>query len=407
MKKLLLIFIFLSFNLFAESLKPQSQLAFEKELQSVKNEVDKKCFPDKYGTRACEKAKEAEENFWKDKRDNMTRVDNWVCKYTNTYKWVPRKERSGDTPYNQPEDVYRLLGAYCNDAYSPAGIASFTHKFKMEMEVEIPFNKVTNVEPLYQGDVIAVSGRIDLTHSIQKHFSGYRIKIIADSFKVIKKEGSLTDANTKDNTGKKKESLTDSDAEDKTNNKIKKLLEIARGEKKQNEIDQLEAEKLKQEAERKKHLQEVELRERKQRENDLKEAERIRQEAERKKQEAEYQKQQAKLRELQTDLAKFEKNEKALEDQYIGYKTDVSKLIYKHIKYPRVMQLRGRQKSLEAHLIIDNNGSYEVLFPSGDTGPFEKAVVNAVYASEPLPKPPGLDSNVKLKLIIPFNFSLN
>ena len=397
MKKLLLIFIFLSFNLFAESLKPQSQLAFEKELQSVNEEVDKKCFPDKYGTRACEKAKEAKENFWKDKRDNMTRVDNWVCKYTNTYKWVPS------------EDDYRLLGHFCNDAYSPAGIASFTHNFKMQMEVVIPFNEVTNVEPLYQGDVIAVSGRIDPTMSIQKHFSGYRIKIIADSFKVIKKEGSLTDANTKNNTGKKKESLTDSDAEDKTNNKTKKLLEIARGEKKQNEIDQLEAEKLKQEAERKKHLQEAELREKKQRENDLKEAERLRQEAERKKQEAEYQKQQAKLRELQTEQAILEKNEKALEDQYIknGYKTDVSKLIYKHIKYPRVMQHRGRQKSLEAHLIIDNNGSYEVHFPSNDFGPFEKAVVNAVYASEPLPKPPGLDSNVKLKLRIPFNFSLN
>ena len=93
---------------------------------------------------------------------------------------MPRPERSGNTRPDQPKDIYKLLGTFCTSAVSP--------HINTEMTLEIPISKAPNIQPLYNGDIIAVSGSIDKWLGIQSIlFGGYSVSIIVDSFKVIKK----------------------------------------------------------------------------------------------------------------------------------------------------------------------------------------------------------------------------
>ncbi|OZA15483.1 MAG: hypothetical protein B7Y05_03675 [Polynucleobacter sp. 24-46-87] len=168
------------------SLKPQSQLDFEKELKSAQAKVNSSGQP---GTRAYEEAKNELDNFWSSKKANMTRVDGWVCMYTNSYKWEPERNIGNPMKTSAPGpveyDQYELLGAYCTDADKPyKSIDAFRGG---ETGVRILVSKAKNIEPLYAGDVIAVSGPLNKTFGVQPQLNSYRIDIDADSMKVIKK----------------------------------------------------------------------------------------------------------------------------------------------------------------------------------------------------------------------------
>ena len=168
------------------SLKPQSQLDFEKELKTAQARVNSSGQP---GTRAYEEAKNALDNFWSSKAANMTRVDGWVCMYTNSYKWEPERNIGNPMKTSAPGpveyDQYELLGAYCTDADKPyKSIEAFRGG---ETGVRILVSKAKNIEPLYAGDVIAVSGPLNKTFGVQPELNSYRIDIDADSMKVIKK----------------------------------------------------------------------------------------------------------------------------------------------------------------------------------------------------------------------------
>lgn len=168
------------------SLKPQSQLDFEKELKSAQARVDSSGQP---GTRAYVEAKAALDNFWSDKRANMTRVDGWVCMYTDSYPWEPERNIRNPMKTSAPGpveyDQYELLGAFCTDADKPyKSIEAFRGG---ETGVRILVSNAKNVEPLYAGDVIAVSGPLNKTFGVQPQLNSYRIDIDAESMKVIKK----------------------------------------------------------------------------------------------------------------------------------------------------------------------------------------------------------------------------
>jgi hypothetical protein len=168
------------------SLKPQSQLDFEKELKSAQAGLNSSGQP---GTRAYEEAKAALDNFWSTKKANMTRVDGWVCMYTNSYKWEPERNIGNPMKTSAPGpveyDQYELLGAYCTDADKPyKSIDAFRGG---ETGVRILVSKAKNIEPLYAGDVIAVSGPLNKTFGVQPQLNSYRIDIDADEMKVIKK----------------------------------------------------------------------------------------------------------------------------------------------------------------------------------------------------------------------------
>jgi len=168
------------------SLKPQSQLDFERELKSLQSRVASAGQP---GTRAYEEAKNALDNFWSSKQANMTRVDGWVCMYTNSYKWEPQKNIGNPMKTSSPGpieyDQYELLGTYCTDADRP--YKSIDALRGGETGVRILVSKAKNIEPLYAGDVIAISGPLNKTYGIQPQVNSYRIDIDADSMSVVKK----------------------------------------------------------------------------------------------------------------------------------------------------------------------------------------------------------------------------
>jgi len=156
------------------SLKPKSQLDFENELRNLNLRVERALPP---GTRAYEAANKDLENFWKTKASSITRVDGWVCRYSDAYKWVPT-ERDG---------YYELIGFFCNDADRPYNAIEL---YTSEIDIRIHVSKARNIEPIYSGDVIAVSGPIRNSYSgIRPHGNSYRINIDADSMRIIKKGG--------------------------------------------------------------------------------------------------------------------------------------------------------------------------------------------------------------------------
>lgn len=168
------------------SLKPQSQLAFEVELKNLQERVRSSGQP---GTRAFEEAQDALDNFWKNKKSSLTRVDEWVCMYTNSYKWVPadninnpmKTSSRGPVEYDQ----YEILSAFCTDADKPYKALDVMRGG--EIGVRILVSKAKDIQPLYAGDVIAVSGPVREGFSIQPNVNSYRIDINADSIKIVKK----------------------------------------------------------------------------------------------------------------------------------------------------------------------------------------------------------------------------
>ena len=189
-KKLLAIFVLALITLAtvgcgektSSSLRPQSQLDFEKELKSMQARVNNS---GPHGSRAYEEAKAALDNFWKNKRANMTRVDGWVCMHTDSFKWQPRI----NNPYGESgpaeKNEYSLPGDFCSDADIP--YERFMGFRQGHTYVKIPVSKAQNIEPLYPGDVIAITGKIRSIGPDIDILRNYYIRIDADSIKVVKK----------------------------------------------------------------------------------------------------------------------------------------------------------------------------------------------------------------------------
>ena len=175
-----------------KSLKPTSQIEFEKEIRRLSAELSSQT----PGTRNHALAYQALEDFWADKKRNMSRVDRWVCIYSNSNPWNPKVhiENPNDTGVSKgssEDDQYVILGAYCTDADKP--LRGLEIGRGGEITINLKVSKAPNMETLYLGDVIEVSG------SVQRDISGafrvrpyelspsYKIWIDADALRVVKK----------------------------------------------------------------------------------------------------------------------------------------------------------------------------------------------------------------------------
>lgn len=173
------------------SIKPQSQLQFEGEIKRINIELDK-ATP---GTRAREEAQKALDSFWSDKQRNMSQVERWVCVYSNSYPWDPmhniRNPNSTSVSPGSPEDDrFELLGAFCTDV--DISIKQQVVGRGGQINISIRVSTVPNIEKIYYGDVLQVSG------AVERDFSGtyrvmpysqlsYRIWIEADSLRILSK----------------------------------------------------------------------------------------------------------------------------------------------------------------------------------------------------------------------------
>lgn len=170
---------------FGSSLKPASQVKFENEIKSLNAELKR----ERPGTRAYEQATQALRNFWKDKQKNMSSVDGWVCVYSFSTPWDPKRSVSNPNSTTRSrgsskDDQYQLLGADCTDADKP--LKGFEIARGGEMTVYLKVSKATNIESLYYGDVIQVTGAVDLVRPYELA-SSYQIWINADSLKIVKR----------------------------------------------------------------------------------------------------------------------------------------------------------------------------------------------------------------------------
>ena len=176
------------------SIKPATQIAFENEIKKLNANIKNAGAP---GTRAYEEANKALENFWDDKQKNMSRVDDWVCMYSNSSKWDPKQnvsnpKKTSMTDGPPEDDEYKILGAFCTDVdieYKPIDL-----KRGSETTVRIKVANAPNIESLYAGDVIAISGPIQKGYTDGKFqvmpleiYPGYKIHVDADTLKIVKK----------------------------------------------------------------------------------------------------------------------------------------------------------------------------------------------------------------------------
>lgn len=175
------------------SLKPSSQRQFEDEIRQLNSGLTK-ASP---GTRQYEQASEAIQKFWDDKSKTLARVDGWVCVYSNTTPWDPKTQienpnRSSGNSSSDEADQYRLLGSFCTDPDKPLGVMEIGRGGEMTIVMKV--SKAPNLERLFYGDVIQVSGSVERDWSSGVYrvrpyelAPSFKIWIDADSISIVKK----------------------------------------------------------------------------------------------------------------------------------------------------------------------------------------------------------------------------
>jgi len=157
-----------------KSLKPKSQLDFENELKKLHANVSNSGAP---GTRAYEAASNQLVNFWTNKKASLRNIDGWVCVYTDSIPWEPKR--------NIYDGQYILLRNFCGDA--DKSFNQIRINTGSTIGFTIPVSKAQNIEPLYAGDIIAITGVVNTPNDLESSFFSYQLDIQANSVKIIKK----------------------------------------------------------------------------------------------------------------------------------------------------------------------------------------------------------------------------